>query len=381
MKYFDYAATTPLYPEVLEILQKSFKNDFANPNALHSLGQDQRDELEEQRQKLKTLLKIKQTDNLYFTSGATESNNTVIQGISLKDQDVIFYSKADHASVVKVVEARALRDKIQAVEIKNSLDGRVDLEDLKKKLIIHKDKLALVCLTSVNNQTGAIIDIAEIALLIKTLTKAHIHVDAVQHFGKLPLFNHLHVDSISFSAHKVGGPKAIGALHLKDKHKIKPLILGGEQEHGFRSGTESLPLIKSFVLASEVSLKNSKKELETIVRLKDQCLKSFKESAPEIIYPFNESSPYVFSFLLPGISSDIILRHLEMKSIFISTTSACSSRIKGYNSTLAAVGIDEDLHKNFLRISFGFQTTKEDVAYLNEEFKKIWVELKKLIKK
>lgn len=381
MKYFDYAATTPLFPEVLETLQKSFKSDFANPNALHSLGQNQREQLEEQRQLLKSLLKIKTADKLYFTSCATESNNTVIRGINLKKDDVIFYSKADHPSLVSVVEARSTLDNIQLVEIKNLNDGTVDLEYFSMILKIHQSNLALVCLTSINNQSGALLDISKISQLIREKTKAHIHVDAVQHVGKIPFFNPNLVDSLSLSAHKVGGPKGVGALYLKEKNNISPLIIGGGQEEGMRSGTESLPLIKAFVTASTLSLKDLNKKLSEVNELKNKCVEEFQKNIPEIIYPFLNSSPYIFSFILPGVSSDIILRHLEMKKIYISSTSACSAKVKGFNPSLYALGIDEKFHKNFLRISFGPQTTLQDIENLALEFKNVWTDLQKFIKK
>ena len=378
MNYLDYAATTPLEKEVYELLVTSLKNEFANPNSLHLLGHQLRESIEEIRADFKRLLKLKPLDQLYFTGSATESNNTIIKGLGLKSGDIVCYSKADHSSLTATIED--LKEKnIKLLEIPHLEKGLIDLSALEGIFLEHHKNIKAIFLTSVNNQTGVIVNIDLLVTLIKKHTKAHIHVDAVQHFGKIPLFDLTKVDSASFSAHKIYGPKSIAGLYIKQGLKIAPLIHGGGQEHGFRSGTESIALIKAFHLAAKKRVQQLKADLEVVNTLNEQLISALEREIPEVIIPFKEEvSPFIVSLILPKFSSDIIIRHLERKEIYISSTSACSSKIKGFNSSLKAVGIHPDLHKNFLRISLAHLVNQEQITEFVLELKKTWNELNKI---
>lgn len=378
MNYLDYAATTPLDIEVYDLLMTSLKHEFANPNSLHLLGHQLREDIEEIRADFKRLLKLKPLDQFYFTSSATESNNTIIKGLGLKSEDVVCYSKADHSSLTATIED--LKEKnIKLLEIPHLENGLIDLASFEEKLLEHHKNIKAIFLTSVNNQTGIILNIDLLVNLIKKHTKAHIHVDAVQHFGKMPLFDLTKVDSAAFSAHKIYGPKSIAGLYIKQGLKITPLIHGGGQEHGFRSGTESIALIKAFHLAAKKRVKQLKADQEVVTNLKEQIIQLLQTEIPELIIPFKEEvSPFIVSLITPKFSSDIVIRHMERKEIYISSTSACSSKIKGFNSSLKAVGIHPDLHKNFLRISLSHLVTKEQITAFVLELKKTWNELNKI---
>lgn len=376
MNYLDYAATTPLDLEVYELLANSLKSEFANPNSMHLLGHQLREEIEDIRNDFKKILKLKTTDQFYFTSSATESNNTIIKGLALNAGDSVLYSKADHSSTTATIEL--LKEKnVQLIEIPHLENGLINLELFES--LCANNAIKAIFLTSVNNQTGIILDIDNLVSITRKYSQAHIHVDAVQHFGKIALFDLTKVDSTSFSAHKIYGPKSIGGLYIKQNCKITPLIHGGGQELGFRSGTESIALIKAFHLAAKKRIKSLKPDLEKVESLKNKLTKSLQDEIPEIIIPFSHNvSPFIISLIMPKFSSDIVIRHLERHKIYISSTSACSSKIKGFNSSLMAAGISPELHKNFLRISLSHLVTEEQITHFVLELKKTWNELNKI---
>lgn len=380
MNYFDHAASTFLYPEVLDSLSASFKQDFANPSARHVLGQELGEKISLYRQDFLRALGASKIDSFVFTSSATESNNTVIKGLNLKEGEGILYCRADHPSVTAPVEnlSKASLSNVFLREILLNNDGTIELEKFKEAL---DDKIKLVILSHVNNQSGVIHNIELLAKLVKEKTSAHVHIDAVQSFGKIKIKVTPDIDSVSITSHKIGGPKGVGGLYLKKDHQVKPLLLGGGQEVGLRSSTEAFPLIKSFHLAMKISTMTQEASSDQISGLSDLIKAHLNKSISTIQMPFKGTSPYIISFILPGVSSDIILRHLEMREVFISSTSACSSKIAGKNPTLAAMNIPESLHKNFLRISLGPTTSKEEVENLLREFVSVWDSLKHMHKR
>jgi cysteine desulfurase len=378
MNYFDYAASSPIYPDVLDLVANAQRIDFANPGALHILGHDIREKINDCRSGFLKVLGASKEDDFIFTSSASESNNTVIKGLTLADGDTVVYCKADHPSVTSPVKYLAESFKITLKEIRLNSFGLIDQEFFSSLL----DKsVKLVVLTHINNQSGVIADIENLSKLIKEKTSAHVHIDAVQSFGKISLKVNSHIDSLSITSHKIGGPKGVAGLYLKKGHKIQPLLLGGAQENGMRSSTESYPLIAGFFKAMQMSLIN----LEGKFSEASQRAALIRTKLPNILqgplFPFESTSPYIISFVLPGISSDIVLRHLETKKVYISSTSACSSRVAGFNSSLHAMNIPEKHHKNFLRISQSSLTTDESIEVLIKEFQNVWNELKHILKK
>ncbi len=370
MNYFDHAASSPIYPEVLDILTTTEREDFANPSAQHILGHKLFERVEEFRNSFLKNLGAQKKDQFIFTSSASESNNTVIRGLNLNQDDIVLYCKADHPSVTAPVENL----KAQLREIVLTKDGKIDLEHFSSLI---SNQVKLVVLTHVNNQSGVVHPIEELSKIVKEKSRAHIHVDAVQSFGKISFKLSPAIDSMSITSHKIGGPKGIAGLFLRAGHLVQPLILGGAQENGFRSSTVAFPLIAGFHEAMKISL-SQKEAFLTISNFSEIVRAKIGAGVPSAIFPFNSTSPYIVSFILPGISSDIVLRHLETREVFISSTSACSSRITGFNSSLAALNIDEKFHKNFLRISLGPNTTLVEVENLTKEFINVWNEIKHL---
>ncbi|MFA6238350.1 MAG: aminotransferase class V-fold PLP-dependent enzyme [Bacteriovorax sp.] len=377
MKYFDHAASTSIYPEVLDSMIRTFKEDFANPNSRHLFGSALLKKIDDVRVFFLQTLKADKHDLFIFTSSATESNNTVIKGMIFNEGDTILYSKADHASMVEPIEAIAIEKKLKLKIIPLDKRGLIDIEEFKNLL---SQDVKLVAITHVNNQSGVINDIHLLAGLVKEYTAAHVHVDAVQSFTKISFNVSGNIDSSSMTSHKIGGPKGVAGLFLKQNHKIKPLLMGGGQEYGLRSSTQAFPLIKAFADAARISLNKMDESFINALNLNETVKTFLSTHIPAAKFPFVNTSPYILTFILPGIPSDVLLRRLEQRSFILSSTAACSSKIKGFNPTLASLNISETFHKNVLRLSFGHDTSKESVDLLNTAFLEVWNDLKFLTK-
>jgi cysteine desulfurase len=376
MIYLDHAATSYTHPTVLDFLTKSLISDFANPSSSHKLGRALQSEIDEIKIHFISLLGGKNDSaDFYFTSSATESNNTIIKGINFEVGDGVIYSKADHGSVVVPIE------KLNSPGIKLFPIDFDNAGNLSDDSIVAIENVKLIVLTLINSQSGVKLNLAEICSNFRSrFPTAHIHIDAVQAFGKVPFSVNDNIDSVSITAHKIGGPKGIAGLYLKKKNYISPLILGGGQQNDFRSGTLPFSLIKAFFIAASIALKDLESNLDHIIKLSEALKDELLKLTPNLSYPFLNTSPYIHCILLKNIPSDVVLRHLEARNVFISTTSACSSKIKGYNPTLAALKIPEKYHKNILRISLSSATSESEVLEFVKEFTSVWNELKHLVK-
>lgn len=376
MIYLDHAATTPINLEVLNFMTKSFIDDFANPSSGHKLGKNLKSKIDELRLEFLKKLGGQSGDHFYFTSSATESNNTVIKGLNLNQGDIVIYSKADHKSLVNPIEdLEALG--IQLIALDHNHSGEI-VFDFPTNL--EGSRVKLLALTLVNNQSGNILDLEQAIQFKMKFPNAHLHLDAVQGIGKVNFKLHPMIDSLSLTSHKMKGPKNVAGLFLKKNHKVKAFIVGGGQQDNFRSSTECFTLDAAFSLAFEkslIDLENKKLKLEI---LKQKLEKGLSEINSQIEFPFKNTSPYILCFILKGLSSDIIIRHLETKDIYISSTSACSSKIKGFNSTLDALRIPEKFHKNVLRISLSDETSPQEIDDFLKHFHAVWNEIKHLVK-
>jgi cysteine desulfurase len=372
MLYLDYAASTPLCNEALEALEHSLKADFANPSAAHKLGKDLSKKIEETRQLFLKSLGATREDQFIFTSSATESNNLLIAGLS--GQGKIFYSEADHPSQVVPVKQLEGRELCSIPLHKN---GSIDVDSFLDKI---DPSTSLVLLSQVNNHSGNLHSISDLSQKIKEINpKTHIHVDGVQGYSKIPLdISKTAIDSYSLSSHKIEGPKGIAGLFLKKGISLTPLFFGGGQENGLRSSTQAAPLIFSFAAAAEKNCKLLDESYSKVEILNQSLRRAVASKLDTVIFPFpgDQTSPYILTLLVPGISSDIILRHLEQKNIFLSSSSACSSKVKGINPVFSALGIDQQYHKNVLRISLSDSVSQQDLDYFVEEFSEVLDELK-----
>ena len=371
MIYFDYAASAPIRENTLKVLEISFKEDFSNPSAIHKLGKALKKKIQKSRKSILSNLNADVQYDLMFTSSATEANNTVILGFDLQEKSNILMSLADHPSIKEPIK---LLKNVLVKKIDHCKSGGIDQFDLLKKI---DNETILLALSWINNQSGKVYPIKELVSKIKKINPfIHIHIDAVQALGKIPIDLHDSlIDSLSISAHKIGGPKGIAALIFNKKAKISPLMYGGGQENGFRSSTEPTSLILGFESAFNESLKEIYSN--KLKKLKEKTINLIKQEIPEISFPFEceDNSDHILNLLIPNLSSDIIVRFMEMKDIYISTTSACSSKIKGKNEVFDTLGLSELNHKNIIRLSFGYKNdlleVDEFVKCLNNCYKEI----------
>lgn len=377
--YLDYAASTPLRSRALQVLATSMKKDFANPASAHRLGKDLQRRIETCREKFLEFMGANEGDKLIFTGSATEANNTIIRGIGLRTGDAVAFSFADHPSITAPMEILGKR-KIQVNELPLQKEGIPDEMALLKLL----DKtVRLIIFTHVNNQSGAITDISRLSGQIKAISPdTHIHVDAAQGFGKIPIsLKDGHIDSLCISAHKIGGPKGIAGLYLRNGVQLSPLLYGGGQEEGLRSSTLAAPLIFSFYEAVVEAVNSLGFSQDHVTTLNQLARESLKEKISSVRFPFVKySSPYILTFILPGIPSDIILRHLEQQGIMISSKSACSSRIKGTDPVFTALHLSNEEHKFVLRVSFSHETTGVDILRFCDTLASIYNEIKMVTK-
>lgn len=376
MIYLDYAASAPIGAGALNILETSMKEDFANPSSAHKLGKGLHKRIETSRSDFLGFLGAPAGDRLVFTASATECNNMVMMGTGLKEGDNVAVCFADHPSVTAPAEQLAERN-VRIMDIPLKPDGAIDEPAFLQSL---DDTVKLVVLSHVNNSSGVITDVCRFSQEIKKINPGtHVHVDAAQGFGKLPLFVRecqKGIDTLCISAHKIGGPKGAAALYLNSGVNVAPLLYGGGQEEGLRASTRAAPLIYSFTEAARDAIENLEPSLAHVTELNRLTRELVKKKIDAAEFPFAEtSSPYILAFLLPGISSDIILRHLEQKEIYISSTSACSSKIKGANAVFTALHIPPNRQKNVLRVSFAKQTTKKEVETFCDTLAIIYDEL------
>lgn len=381
MIYLDYAASSPLRPEVLKTLIASEERDFANPSAIHQLGSKQKKEIEKIRQKfIQSFCQGTPTEEDYFlfTSSATESNTTVIQGLNLSEGDEAFYSEADHPSLVQNV-LHLINKGVQVRSCPLKENGQVDLDWLKDNI---GENTKLLALTHVNNHNGSIQPLDQIgSILREKAPKCHFHVDAVQSYGLFPIEVHQnHIHSVSIGGHKISAPKGIAGLYLHKIDSIQPLLIGGGHQEGVRSSTEVTPLVKAMDKARELSTTD---QLEQYKQWNKFLREELQKIGDRIVFPFSldETSPRILSVIIKGVSSDILMRHLEQEEIYISSSSACSSRIKGDNSVFKALNIPVEHHKSVLRISFGWGNSTEQLSKFVMAFKEVLEDLDFLISK
>lgn len=352
--YFDYAAT---YPTNKNIIEKSF-SVTGNPSSPHAFGTEARKEVEASREVIAKAMGCK-TDEIFFTSGATESNNTAIFGVAeakARSCKRIVTDDSQHPSVAEPI--KHLEEKGWEVIRVSTRNGCHDAGELKAAF---SSPTSLACFMTVNNETGACYDIKQIRRLIDISgCGAHLHVDGVQGFMKYdtPATYRL-CDSASVSAHKIGGFKGVGALMVKKGSKIKPFIVGGGQEKGFRSGTENVNGIISF--AESVKAWNG----EDLPEIYENTLSVLKEVPYlEFNIPINHCN-HIISCVAKGIRSETLINYLSSVGVYCSASSACSTRAKG-NTVLEAFGLPAEKTINALRISVSPETTKENLQALKE---------------
>ena len=360
--YLDNSATTKPSKTAVEYINKALTENWGNPSSLHSLGFNAEILVQKARSVLSKFINARD-DEIFFTSCGTESNNTAIMSaLHRKNRgNRIITTKIEHPSVLQTVK-RLENDGFEVIYLDVDSCGQIDLSQLREAL---NDKTVLVSIMLVNNEIGTIEPIKEAVKLTKELSPNTVfHCDGVQGFGKIPInIKDLGVDMLSASAHKIGGSKGIGLLYCKKGLKIAPLLTGGGQEKGLRSGTEAVPLIAGFSGALK-DLGNLNDNLKYIKELNAYARESFADSGfIEINSPEN-ALEYILNISVVGYRSETLLHFLESRNIFVSSGSACAKGETSY--VLGSVGLPQKRSDSALRLSFSKDNTKEDIRQVLE---------------
>ncbi len=355
MIFLDNASTTKIKPEAISEIERSHAL-FYNPSALSGKSLEVRKEIDAAKQKICKALGVDYNNNLIITGSATEADNLAIFGSAKKTGDQFVFGAGEHQAVFASANELKLRG-FNVVFAPLNKFGEVDLDKLKEILL---KPTAFVSIMHVSNETGAINDISKISRLVKSFwPNAIFHSDGVQAFGKIPTnVLKLGVDLYSISGHKVGAPKGIGALYVKNISKLKPIIYGGGQEFGLRSGTENTEYILAFSkVASNFEIEksyNHAKKLSNIVRAYFEGKDGIK------INSSTAASPYILSLSFEGVRGETLVHVLEEKGVVVGTGSACSSK-KTTNRTLEAIGLCQKQIEGAIRISFSNENGEEEV--------------------
>lgn len=356
MIYFDNAATTKIYDDALTSYVQVSQKFFGNPSSLHQLGVDAFQVLTKARAQVASLLSV-QPEEIFFTSGGTESNNWAIKGTALEKSVFgkhIITTKIEHPSVLQTCK-QLERFGFEVTYLDVDSKGIVSVDQLKESL--RKDTI-LVSVMAVNNEVGAVQPIAEIAKVLEEYPSIHFHVDAVQAVERASQLLAIgRIDLLSLSAHKFHGPRGVGIMYKKFGRKIQALLTGGGQEKGERSTTENLPGI----VATTKALRMALEEKSVTGELRSQLWKELA-TKPEIrIFSPEDGASHVLCFAIKGVRGEVVVHAFENHGIYISTTSACSSKKADSSSTLYAMDVPNEWATGAVRVSFSNDNTKEEV--------------------
>jgi len=372
MIYFDNAATTRALDEVADKVKYMLLENFGNPSSQNMAGVNAENEVIKARKIIAASINA-EPDEIYFTSGGTESDNWAIFGTAKG------YIRSGKHMITTAIEHPAVLQPMRELE-KNGWDitilgvdekGYINIDELKAAI---REDTVLVSTILINNETGTIQNAEEISKAIKSVNPHTLyHVDAVQAYGKYPInVKKMGIDMLSVSGHKVHGPKGIGFFYMKKGLKVKPIIFGGGHERGQRSGTENTPSIVGLAEAVKIDMAEMDKAVEHVKLVKKTLAEGILNSIPMTYIngpSIEEGSPYVLNIGFEGLRSEVLLHSLEEKEIYVSAGSACNSKKKGASTVLSALGIDEKRIEGAIRFSFCRYNTVEEAEQCIEILK------------
>ncbi len=371
--YFDNSATTRVLDSVKDIVVKTMTEDYGNPAAKHRKGMEAEQYIREARKIIADSMKVQEKEIL-FTSGGSESNNMALIGTAWANQRTgkhIISTAIEHPSVYNplgVLEELGFEVTILPVDH----DGHISLKELEEAI---RPDTILVSTMYVNNEVGAVEPVEEISRVIKAKNPSALyHVDAIQAYGKYVIRPKKQgIDLLSVSSHKIHGPKGVGFLYIRSGVKIKPLIYGGGQQAGMRSGTENVPGVAGFGAAVKEMYTDHAEKIQKLIGLKDYMTDRLGEIEGTVINSKKgeASAPQIVSVSFEGVRSEVLLHALEDKGIYVSSGSACSSNHPGISGTLKGIGVAQKLLDSTIRISFGIFNTKEEVDYTIDVLKEL----------
>lgn len=401
--YLDNAATTVVEGNVADLMVKVMKEDFGNPSSKHIKGMQGENYIKDATNIIASSLKVLPKE-ITFTSGGTEANNMALIGgayANIRAGKHIISTVFEHASVYNpLLHLKDMGFEITFVGTDNL--GHINEDELLDAI---REDTIMVSMMYVNNEIGSITNLEGIIPKIRDKKKdVIIHVDAIQGYGKFKIFpKKLDIDMLSVSGHKIHGPKGSGFLYVKDKVKIRPIVFGGGQQKGMRSGTENVPAIAGLALAVENIYKEHEKKqnhlyelkecfVENVLKIEDVTVNAIEldevigdkgEIKDYEIFKTNirKTAPHIVSVSFKNIRSEVLLHALEDKGVYVSSGSACSSNHPSLSGTLQAIGVAKELLDSTLRFSFSVHTTKEELIYACECLKEITPILKKYVRR
>ena len=366
--YLDNSATTQCSQAAADLMMRLLREDYGNPSSLHNRGMEAENYVKEARKRIAQTLKVNEKE-IYFTSGGSESNNLAIVGSALANKRSgmhVITTMIEHPSVANPF---AYLEELGFAVTYLPVDayGCISLEDLQEAMC---SDTILVSMMHVNNEIGAVEPIEEAARVIKQKNpNCLFHVDAIQSYGKFRIYpKRMGIDLLSVSGHKIHGPKGSGFLFVRDKVKVHPLILGGGQERGMRSGTENVPAIAGLGQAAMEIYQNFESNQTRMYRLRDYFIQEVEQIEGVSVngHKDHRSAPHIVSVSVSGVRSEVLLHALEDKQIYVSAGSACSSNKPAVSRTLQSIGLKRELLESTVRFSFSVHTTKEEIDYALE---------------
>ncbi|MBD5069397.1 MAG: cysteine desulfurase [Lactobacillus sp.] len=380
MIYFDNSATTKVHPDVLSTYDKVSESIWGNPSSLHKMGENAYNLLEQSRTQIANLLGC-QKEEIFFTSGGTEGDNWAIKGTAIEKG---IYGKHLITTMVEhpaVINSMKQLEKLgfEVTYLPVDKHGQISVADLKNAL--RKDTI-LVSVMAVNNEIGAIQPIKEIAEVLKDHPKVHFHVDAVQAVGKglTDLIMDERVDLVTFSGHKFHAPRGVGFLYKKTGRKLAPLLSGGGQEQNLRSSTENLPAIAAMAKALRLLLENETNNVAHEQAIREKIYDHLQKFEKVTIFSElgDKFAPHILCFAIEGVRGETIVHAFEDQGVFISTTSACSSKKGQVSSTLHAMQIDNKIATSAVRVSLDENNTLAEATEFNRIFDDIYQKFLKI---
>ena len=363
--YLDNSATTRCFDDVAALMTQIMCSDYGNPSSLHMKGVQAENYVRYARETIAKNLKVNEKEIL-FTSGGTESDNIALIGAAMANHRMgkhLITTRIEHPAILQTMQYLEEQG-FKVTYLPVDANGQIRLEDLQAAMT---KETILVSIMHTNNEIGALQPIAEAGMLIKQMNpRTLFHVDAVQGFGKFRIYpKKMNIDLLSVSGHKIHGPKGVGFLYINEKVKVKPIIYGGGQQNGLRSGTENVPGVAGLAKAVELIYADLDKEVERLYELKQRFAEGVSRIENVKINGLTgrESAPHVVSVSVGGIRSEVLLHALEDKGIYVSAGSACSAHKPQPSATLKAIGVKKDLLQSTIRFSFSIFTTEEEIDY------------------
>lgn len=384
--YLDNAATTRVSEAAFEAMKRVLLSDYGNPSSLHTKGMEAENYIKDAKVKLAAILKCEPSE-LIFTSGGTESNNMALIGAALANKRAgnhIITTRIEHASVYQpLLFLQDMGFRVSFVPVDAA--GRVDIDALETEIC---EDTILVSVMYVNNEIGSVEPVKEIGERIRAKKKDILfHVDAIQAFGKFKIEpGREGIDLLSASGHKIHGPKGSGFLYVKNRTRLKPILHGGGQERGMRSGTENVPAIAGLACAAQEMYAHLSENREHLFKLKRRLITRFEAMEGVSVHGIpaegiEATAPHIVSAGFQGVRSEVLLHALEEKGVYVSSGSACSSNHPDISGTLVAIGTEKEFLDATLRFSFSVQTKMEEIDYTADKIEELLPMLRRFSRK